>query len=224
MNAEIRFKDTRLLEALEYIDDRYIEDVFNVLKEPDMAQSGYIKHPAFKHWKQYLAAAACLLLLALAIPIIRYVPELINSFAAGWGNPTESTTEAQNTHFTEPLNPDPYSINQAELDQINAAWAIYINVNNAIYCSNPEEIHYLSGGRICFYGKYNGCIVLHHTLTQDIYTEYEINGNLFRDSGKIWGCRYGEPSSLVGAYKNGWLSDEDIEEIYKNHNDIHWSN
>ena len=27
MNAEIRFKDKRILEALEYIDEKYIDDV-----------------------------------------------------------------------------------------------------------------------------------------------------------------------------------------------------
>ena len=30
MNAEIRFKDKRILEALEYIDEKYIDDVFDV--------------------------------------------------------------------------------------------------------------------------------------------------------------------------------------------------
>ena len=32
MNAEMRFKDKRILEALEYIDEKYIDDVFDFLK------------------------------------------------------------------------------------------------------------------------------------------------------------------------------------------------
>ncbi len=93
MNAEIRFKDKRILEALEYIDEKYIDDVFNVLKEPDMTQNAQVKRSSFRHWKQYLALAACLILLAFATPIFGYVAEVIGSFAAGIGDHTSGITE-----------------------------------------------------------------------------------------------------------------------------------
>lgn len=93
MNAEIRFKDKRILEALEYIDEKYIDDVFDVLKEPDMTQSVQVKRSPFRHWKQYLALAACLILLAFATPIFGYVAEFIGSFAAGIGDHTSGITE-----------------------------------------------------------------------------------------------------------------------------------
>lgn len=93
MNAEIRFKDKRLLEALEYIDEKYIDDVFDVLKEPDMTQNSRVKLSPFRHWKQYLALAACLILLAFATPIFGYVAEFIGSFVAGIGDHTSSITE-----------------------------------------------------------------------------------------------------------------------------------
>jgi hypothetical protein len=93
MNAEIRFKDKRILEALEYIDEKYIDDVFDVLKEPAMTQNAPLKLSPFKHWKQYLALAACLVLLAFATPIFGYVAEFIGSFAAGSGDHTSSITE-----------------------------------------------------------------------------------------------------------------------------------
>jgi hypothetical protein len=38
-----------------------------------------------KHWKHYLGFVACLLVLALATPLFTHLPEIINSFAAGWG-------------------------------------------------------------------------------------------------------------------------------------------
>ncbi|MBQ8258034.1 MAG: hypothetical protein IJY97_00585 [Clostridia bacterium] len=93
MNAEIRFKDKRILEALEYIDEKYIDDVFDVLKEPDMTQNVRVKLSPFRHWKQYLALAACLILLAFATPIFGYVAEFIGSFASGIGEHTSSITE-----------------------------------------------------------------------------------------------------------------------------------
>ncbi|MBQ3227203.1 MAG: hypothetical protein IJB43_01335 [Clostridia bacterium] len=93
MNAEIRFKDKRILEALEYIDEEYIDDVFDVLKEPDMTQKVRVKRSPFRHWKQYLALAACLILLAFATPIFGYVAEFIGSFAAGIGDHTSGITE-----------------------------------------------------------------------------------------------------------------------------------
>ncbi len=103
MNNEIGFKDKRLLQALEYIDDEYIEDVFNVLKEPDMSQKEYTKPSPFKYWRQYLSAAACILVLSLLIPVFGYVAEVIGSFAAGTGNHTSSIIE-DTTYQEETLN------------------------------------------------------------------------------------------------------------------------
>jgi hypothetical protein len=103
MNAEIRFKDKRLIEALEYIDDKYIEDVFNVLKEPDMVHSEHKITSPFKHWRQYLTLAACLVLLAFATPIFGYVSEFISSLAAGIGSDTSSMTESSD-YYEETAN------------------------------------------------------------------------------------------------------------------------
>ena len=123
MSADLGVKDKRFLQTLEFIDDKYIEDVFNVLKEPDMAETEYKKPSPFKYWKQYLAAAACILLLSFLIPTFSYVSEVIGSIVAGTGaNTTEMTedfesreetlngiesTEEQNV--TEPTPDFPYS-------------------------------------------------------------------------------------------------------------------
>ncbi len=96
MNAEIRFKDKRLLEALEYIDEKYIDDVFDFLKEPVYSKGGQMKISPFKRWRHYIAAAACLLVLALAMPLFTHLPEIIDSFAAGWGEGTEESTNRLN--------------------------------------------------------------------------------------------------------------------------------
>ena len=75
MNAEIRFKDKCLLEALEYIDEKYIDDVFDVLKEPVYSNGEQMKISPFKRWRHYIAAAACLLVLALAMPLFTICPK-----------------------------------------------------------------------------------------------------------------------------------------------------
>lgn len=101
MSTELGFKDRRFLQSLEYIDDEYLEDVFNVLKEPDMAATEYKKPSPFKYWKQYLAAAACILLLSLAMPVFVYVADVIGSIAAGTGSATSEITEAPLYEETE---------------------------------------------------------------------------------------------------------------------------
>ena len=96
MNAEMRFKDKRILEALEYIDEKYIDDVFDFLKEPDMMANENVKRSPFRYWKHYLGFVACILVLALATPMFTRLPEIINSFAAGWGEGTEESTNRLN--------------------------------------------------------------------------------------------------------------------------------
>ena len=101
MSAGLGFKDKRFLQTLEYIDDEYLEDVFNVLKEPNMAEREYKKPSPFKYLKQYLAAAACILVLSLLIPVFGYVADVIGSIAAGTGSATSEITEAPLYEETE---------------------------------------------------------------------------------------------------------------------------
>ncbi len=101
MSEGLGFKDKRFLQTLEYIDDKYIEDVFNVLKEPNMAEREYKKPSPFKYLKQYIAAAACILVLSLLIPVFGYVADVIGSIAAGTGNATSEITEAPLYEETE---------------------------------------------------------------------------------------------------------------------------
>jgi hypothetical protein len=101
MSSGLGFKDKRFLQTLEYIDDKYIEDVFDVLKEPNMAEREYKKPSPFKYLKQYLAAAACILVLSLLIPVFGYVADVIGSIAAGTGSATSEITEAPLYEETE---------------------------------------------------------------------------------------------------------------------------
>lgn len=101
MSSGLGFKDKRFLQTLEYIDDEYLEDVFNILKEPNMANTEYKKPSPFKYLKQYIAAAACILVLSLLIPVFGYVADVIGSIAAGTGSATSEITEAPLYEETE---------------------------------------------------------------------------------------------------------------------------
>ncbi len=71
------FKDARLLEALEYIDQDLVGEVAVKLKFDETAplteEPVMTWRTPFKHWKRMIAAVACLILLSCAIPIINYV-------------------------------------------------------------------------------------------------------------------------------------------------------
>lgn len=99
------FRDTRLLEAFEYIDPKYIAEVGAGLKLRSVysAEEEYAKPTLRTHVKQLTALAACVLLLVLAMPLFSHLPEIINSFAAGWvGGVTTEMSDAS----SECLNND----------------------------------------------------------------------------------------------------------------------
>ncbi|MBO5701772.1 MAG: hypothetical protein J6S71_04985 [Clostridia bacterium] len=94
--SERVFKDTRLLEALEFIDDEYIASAARYkmkyeaqpTKEPKMTW-----RTSFKHWKQLVALAACILLLSIASPLVSYIAEVIRDFNAGAGSENIENTD-----------------------------------------------------------------------------------------------------------------------------------
>ena len=213
------FTDRRLLQAIDLIDPKFIAEVFDDLKVPDTSK-GYVsdKRGLHRAYRQFLALAACLILLSAVIPIAHYVLVNYDFQAGGWGSGTKESSELLNTEFTEPVETDPYSISQAELNEINAAWAESQNNEKAIFCSNIEDLKYLSG-YCCFYGKYNGCIILARRTAADFYSEINVNGYVFKlPSCYLWVCKNSKPYSLSNAYEYGWLSDADIDEIFNTHN------
>ena len=207
MNAEMRFKDKRLLEALEYIDEKYIDDVFDFLKDPVYSKGGQMKISPFKHWRHYLAAAACLLVLALAMPLFTHLPEIINSFAAGWGEGTEDETTEEVPYLQ--FSPDLEPISQELVDEINDAFAVY-------YFGRSHD-EYLRG-MIEYYGednmeKINKSYQLHYKVIRnyDVCSPYfgTINNYVvfsFIGDGGV----YGWPDERViiegyEFYKETWL-------------------
>ena len=93
MSKESTITDRRLLAALDYIDQKYIDDVFSILKEPEVAgePEKMTWRTPFKHWRQFVALAACILLLSIASPLVSYIAEVIRDFNAGAGSGTTET-------------------------------------------------------------------------------------------------------------------------------------
>ena len=108
MRSNIKPENRRLLEAIEYIDGDIVLGVLGGLKDPvENYESGEYKKPSpFKHWRQFTALAACLLLLSAAIPVLNYAVQRFGTGTwdgnAGAGSeelevPTQAETQALET-------------------------------------------------------------------------------------------------------------------------------
>ena len=207
MSTNIKPGNRRLLEAVEYIDEGMILDALSVLRLPkeECAEPIQTWKTPFKHWKQFTALAACMVLLAFSAPIFSYFSRVIGDWGAGAESGICEETTGNN------------SISQTELDAINTAWTnqwLYYTS----YCNSPDEIQYLQGPN-CFYGKYNGCIVLMRQTPFDFYEEQIVNDLIFKCPGlHLWVCIDSTYYSLYSAYAEGFLTDEQISEIWELHN------
>ncbi len=95
--SERVFKDTRLLEALEFIDDEYIASAarYKMKYEAQPAEPPKMTwRTPLKHWRQFAALAACILLLSIASPLVSYIAQVISNFNAGAGSGTTNLTES----------------------------------------------------------------------------------------------------------------------------------
>ena len=138
MRTEV-LRDTRLLDALEYIDDEYIASAARYkMKYAEQVHEHKITwRTPLRHWKQIVALAACLLLLSVASPLVSYISEAIRAFNAGAGSGTESS-EVLNTELIETTNlieetspffwmytPELEPLTQEQVDACNQAFRIY---------------------------------------------------------------------------------------------------
>lgn len=127
MNRVIIMKDRRLIEALDYIDDEYIASAalykMRSYAESTRPLAQTAGQSVKKHWKHYLGFVACLLVLALATPLFTHLPEIINSFAAGWAQESETLKgdETTNEIFDESILNDEVDIRDMDITTENIA-------------------------------------------------------------------------------------------------------
>lgn len=141
MSKKSTVTDRRLLAALDYIDRKYIDDVFDIIKEPIPAEE---KPSRFKSWKQIVAFAACLILLSAAFPVVNYVIKYTD-LGAGWaGTETPETTSGMY---------DEYILTEEDLAELNEAYfKREIEFAPELYANmSEEELNQIKNSK---FGKY----------------------------------------------------------------------
>ena len=126
------FKDTRLLEALEYIDQDLVGEVAVKLRFDDA--SSLTEEPVitwrtpFKHWKSLATLAACILLLSIASPLVGYIAQVIADWGAAAGGGTteelsDAITDENGVPYTYPMFVDDLEpLTAEEMLEINELW------------------------------------------------------------------------------------------------------
>ena len=102
MKREKNYKTARLIEALEYIDIRFIEEAAEKIKPRPTGQAFYGKPSRSKALRQFLALAACVLLLSAAIPAITYLANHLPDIVAFFIGDETTGTDPELTHPETP--------------------------------------------------------------------------------------------------------------------------
>ena len=278
MSANIKSENRRLLESLEFIDEKLILEALGDLRLPTSEDPTVAAKSPFKHWRQFVALAACILLLSIASPLVNYIAEVIRDFNAGAGSgTTEYTTDVNAIEDTDTLTekeeytiPDkhienaPYfifsdqlePISREKIDDVKLAWyqIIYddyyntqyaIFKNHPIYSNDKEGLentcsrnanhkasNYLKllfsedSANHCrgrYYGTINGCvIILFNTYLMDKYNTLTIEDITISNDSSFYLFAYknGEIVLLEDAYKNKWITYDDLSTIAKRHNEF----
>ena len=127
------FEDKRLLEALNFIDERFIAEVtedYEIFDAP--GEFRYSRRARFKAYRQFVALAACLILLSAAFPVVVRFASTVVDFIAGRGS--ESTEESQTETTSETINspyersidayPEGMSAEEIYADVIKGGWVV----------------------------------------------------------------------------------------------------
>ena len=174
----------RLLEMIEYLDSRYIEEMFDDLKIPErQTELTTAKRSKIKHLRYLIPLAACILLLSIVSPLVSYIAQVIRDFNAGAGssNTSELLTEPETTNGMY----DEYILTEEDLAELNEAEFIrsvvkdpnYADKDEAFFDELREKLKDTQFGKFAlsieqamerstvpgdtfYFGKYGDCIVV----------------------------------------------------------------
>lgn len=270
MNREIVFKDSRLLEALDYIDLDLIAGAMEELRIDEGQPQSSRKSIA----RAFLAFAACLAFLALSFPMANYFIGLINSFRAGAGSGTtefmesldseltKSTDEATSSNTNrdtsviteieeEPLqwwNPGPWYLEYEGIEPLTEEQMLeyrkeyaeewydraYEREYKKYIENNSEEVAKELAAKVAqdaydrnfpkLFNEYYYYYIFYFGIVNDcvLFFNGEETLNLWKEKlgdkefvhGYYYVLKDGEFYHLSTAYKNGWLTDDDISVIW----------
>lgn len=222
MNREIVFKDSRLLEALEYIDRDLIAGAMEDLRIDEDTPANTKGAALRKSVKYTLALAACLVLFSLFIPMLSIFISRLDFFAGSAGvtsDASDSTNgmydeyilteddlaELNEAYFRMLISEDPAyaELSEAELNQIRESqYGKYAQTVAQAMCR--PSVRPVNGGK-CYIGKYGECIVV-VTIPNESVALY---------GDRFWACYNSDFYSLQAAIQNGYISDEDAERIHE---------
>lgn len=110
-----------------------------------------------------------------------------------------------------------HTLTEAELNQINTAWKIIHG--GSLFAKSLDEIG--EPGEKIFYGKYGECFVLYLRGSETEASEgIRVGGIFFKynvSESKLWVCYNSRYYTLGNAYRNGWLTRDDLFKIYAEH-------
>ncbi|MBO5967699.1 MAG: hypothetical protein J6S14_04275 [Clostridia bacterium] len=213
MNRVIMMKDRRLIEALDYIDDEYIASAalykMRAYAESARPLAQTAGQSIKKHWKHYLGFVACLLVLALATPLFTHLPEIISSFAAGWG-------EVEYSEIKIDLclaNVDYSRFIPEFIDEINTAWKEFRGKDEVLF-KDLDAVKFQNHAR--YLGTYNGYSIIAYDLSNKItgYEQFCYTANLGLYTVESFAYKDGSFITLSELYESGNISYLDLCKIF----------
>ncbi len=205
MRTETELRNRRLLEALDYIDGKYIDEALNCIYAPPR-NKGYVKDPRtnLRILKQTLLAAACILLISALIPTVTLILEKAGIIAPGG---ITSTTDPDEDLYQN------YVLTLDELQRINIIWEKY---EGEKFADTPDE----ACARWEYRGKYGDCIILRAKKENTNSSEYSIIAGNYRfscDGGTYYVCRDFDVCTLLYAYEYGLINDLQVQKLNEYH-------
>lgn len=209
MSTEKMTNNRRLLESLEYIDSKYVDEMFEDIKAPvrnnGSADEKITWKTPFKHWKPLVALAACILLLSIASPLVSYIAQANSNFNAGAGSGTEEVNSDSESQPLYELFPDysPTPLSEERIEELS-------KVIPAL-ASDNEWTQYAWRVRN-YLGDFNGCFCFY----SDGHLQYEetkiIAGYEFtRSTSFTLQVAYnGTIMYMNEAYELGYLTQDEI--------------
>jgi len=247
MSTNIKPGNRRLLEAVEYIDEGMILDALSVLRLPkeECAEPIQTWKTPFKHWKQFTALAACMVLLAFSAPIFSYFSRVIGNWGAGAGS--ENSTEIAETPETTNGMYDEYILTEEDLAELNEAYFVKKYVEDPNYAGKDEAFfdnlreqlkdnkytkfalsieHAMERstdhGRNFYFGKYSDCIVIvihpgPHLWGSTMWrSSYDLGEYTFYFAcARMLVCYNSKFYTPIEAYELGFITDSDVKAMHE---------
>lgn len=172
------------------------------------AKTGVFANPAAKpsiHVWRFTKAVTCYALgIALFLGAIAFLPRLFEGFGPAGPQVTTTTALTDGTDF--------FNLPEDLRAEAEAAYAKHFELR-----SFPGWLE--TGGYVHYYGTFNRCVVMFHSSMLTMVEKRDIAGYLFSDGNQFTLLAYkdGELLDLEDAYAEGWMTKEDIGEIYQRH-------